>query len=81
MTFHNTNQITKEEKELFKAIRDSDYDNIALLSVTYKNKPNVCICAINRQGNDYSIQPLFLKVDQEIIKDLKDSFGKIPYNM
>lgn len=76
--FHNTKEIPQGIKETFEALTSGKYTNFVIMSVTHENKPNWCICTVNKEGKEYSIKPLFLFVDEELSQKLKDPMGETP---
>ena len=54
--------ITSEHRAAFKALASGDYDNFALFSCFVNGEPAAAIVAVNRDGEDYTIMPLFVSV-------------------
>jgi len=57
----NTN-ITQAHREAFEALRDRSFGNFALFSCFVDGKPAAAIVAINQDGAEYNITPLFVSV-------------------
>ena len=54
--------ITPEHRAAFEALASGDYDNFALFSCFVNGEPAAAIVAINRDGDNYDITPLFVSV-------------------
>lgn len=54
--------ITPEHRSAFEALTSGDYSNFALFSCFADGVPAAAICAVNRDGEDFSIRPLFVSV-------------------
>ncbi len=54
--------ITAEHRAAFEALVSGEYDNFALFSCFIANEPAVAIVAINRDGEEYTIRPLFVAI-------------------
>lgn len=67
--------LSQEDRELFQALTSGTYVNFALVSVLYQGRPSSAICAVTCQGEEYTITPLFLRVDSGIQAQLQDSDG------
>lgn len=52
--------ITAEHRATFEALTSGKYDNFALFSCFANGEPAVAIVAINRDGDNYDITPLFV---------------------
>ena len=57
-----TTNITAEQRAIFEALVSGDYDNFALFSCFLGGEPAAAIVAVNRDGDDYTITPLFVAV-------------------
>jgi hypothetical protein len=57
----NTN-ITDPHREAFEALTSGEHDNFALFSCFVGGEPASAIVAVNRDGEDYVITPLFVSV-------------------
>lgn len=65
MTEHTTSpktNITAEHKEAFIALTSGKYQNFALFSCFVDGEPASAIVAINFDGEEYPITPLFVSV-------------------
>jgi hypothetical protein len=69
----NTN-ITEEHQEIFTALRKPEFTNFALFSCFVNGKPTSAIVAVNKEGEEFNITPLFVAVTPEMI--LTDHEGK-----
>ncbi len=54
--------ITPEHQRAFEALTSGDFQNFALVSCFADGAPAAAICAVNREGEDYCIHPLFVSV-------------------
>lgn len=54
--------ITPELRAAFEALTSGQYDNFALLSCFVDDVPATAIVAVNQDGGDYVITPLFVSV-------------------
>jgi hypothetical protein len=52
--------ITAEHRSSFEALVSGDFDNFALFSCFVNGEPAAAIVAINRDGEEYTISPLFV---------------------
>jgi hypothetical protein len=57
-----TTNITPEHRAAFEALASGDYDNFALFSCFVGGEPAAAIVAVNRDGEEYTIVPLFVAV-------------------
>jgi hypothetical protein len=57
-----TTNITRAHQEAFEALRDGSVENFALFSCFVNGEPATAIVAINREGGEYRITPLFVSV-------------------
>jgi len=54
--------ITAEHRAAFEALSSGDFGNFALFSCFVNGEPAAAIMAINRDGEEYIINPLFVSV-------------------
>lgn len=54
--------ITAEHRAAFEALTSGDYSNFALFSCFLGAEPAAAIVAVNRDGDEYRIVPLFVAV-------------------
>jgi hypothetical protein len=54
--------ITAEHRAAFEALTSGDYANFALFSCFVNGEPASAIVAVNRDGDNYNITPLFISV-------------------
>jgi len=54
--------ITAEHRAAFEALTSADFENFALFSCYVNGEPAAAIVAINRDGEEYIITPLFVSV-------------------
>jgi hypothetical protein len=59
--------ITKEEYKLFNAITSGEYKNFVLVSCFLNGEPTVAIASVTRDGEDYNIQPLYVRVSDDMV--------------
>ena len=52
--------ITAEHRAVFEALTSGRFENFALFSCFVDGEPAAAIVAVNRDGEDYSISPLFV---------------------
>jgi hypothetical protein len=52
--------ISKEHKKAFNALVSGEYGNFALFSCFVNGEPSAAIVAIEKQGGDWKIAPLFV---------------------
>jgi len=57
-----TTNITADHRAAFEALISGDYDNFALFSCFIGGEPAAAIVAVNRDGDDYTMTPLFVAV-------------------
>jgi len=65
--------ITPEHRAAFEALTSGDFDNFALFSCFVNGDPAAAIVAVNRDGDEYQITPLFVSVTASL--DLTDHDG------
>jgi hypothetical protein len=58
---HMTN-ITTQHREAFEALVSGQYNNFALFSCFVDGQPAAAIVAVNRDGEEYTLSPLFVSV-------------------
>ena len=68
--------ITAEHRHVFEALTSGDFENFALFSCFVNGAPAVAIVAVNRDGEDYVVNPLFVSITAEM--DLRDHDGREP---
>lgn len=66
--------ITPEHRSAFEALTSGDYSNFALFSCFADGVPAAAICAVNRDGEDFTIRPLFVSVTNSM--QLTDHDGR-----
>lgn len=71
-----TTNITKAHEDAFEALRDSAFENFALFSCFVNGEPAAAIVAINPDGGEYAITPLFISVTSTMV--LTDHDGRTP---
>lgn len=54
--------ITAEHRAVFEALTSGRFDNFALFSCFVEGQPATAIVVINRDGEDYTIRPLFVAI-------------------
>ena len=57
-----TTNITADHRAAFEALTSGDYANFALFSCFVNCEPAAAIVAVNRDGDEYAITPLFVSV-------------------
>ena len=57
-----TTNITADHRTAFEALASGDYANFALFSCFVNGEPAAAIVAVNRDGDGYTITPLFVSV-------------------
>jgi hypothetical protein len=57
-----TTNITQAHRDAFEALRDGAVSNFALLSCFVNGEPTAAIVAVNSDGADYALTPLFVSV-------------------
>ena len=57
-----TTNITADHRAAFEALTSGDYANFALFSCFVNGEPAAAIVAVNRDGDEYAITPLFVSV-------------------
>lgn len=54
--------ITAEHRAAFEAISSGEFGNFALFSCFVNGEPAAAIVALNRDGEEYTVTPLFVSV-------------------
>ncbi len=54
--------ITADHRAAFEALSSGDFGNFALFSCFVNGEPAAAIVTVNRDGDDYIINPLFVSV-------------------
>lgn len=54
--------ITSDHRKAFEALASGDFDNFALFSCFVNGEPGSAIVAVNRNGDNFTITPLFVSV-------------------
>jgi hypothetical protein len=54
--------ITNQHREAFEALVSGRYSNFALFSCFVDGEPAAAIVAVNRDGAEYTLSPLFVSV-------------------
>jgi hypothetical protein len=70
-----TTNITDDHRAAFEALVSGDYANFALFSCFVNGEPATAIAAVNRDGGQYIIRPLFVSVTPSLV--LTDHDGQI----
>ena len=71
-----TTNITQAHRDAFEALRDCAVSNFALLSCFVNGQPAAAIVAVNSDGADYALTPLFVSVTDAM--HLTDHEGRTP---
>ncbi len=71
-----TTNITPELQAQFDALTSGRFDNFALFSCFVDGEPASAIVAINREGAEYQITPLFVSITPRMV--LTDHEGAQP---
>jgi|ERR1051325_6434349 hypothetical protein len=66
--------ITAAHREAFEALISGEHNNFALLSCFLNGKPTAAIVAVNRDGRDYIVSPLFVALTPGLV--LTDHDGR-----
>ena len=69
-----TTNITDEHRAAFEALTSGEYSNFALFSCFVAGEPAAAIVAVNRNGEDYTILPLFVAITPGMV--LTDHDGR-----
>jgi hypothetical protein len=57
-----TTNITADHRAAFEALTSGDYANFALFSCFVNGEPAAAIVAVNKDGDNYAVTPLFVTV-------------------
>ena len=68
--------ITAEHRAAFEALASGAYGNFALFSCFVNGAPATAIVAVNQDGGDYLITPLFVSITENMV--LTDHDGREP---
>ena len=71
-----TTNITQEHRAAFEALTSGDYVNFALFSCFVNGEPAAAIVAVNQDGDNFNITPLFVSVTPSL--QLTDHDGHMP---
>jgi hypothetical protein len=71
-----TTNITQAHRDAFEALRDGAVSNFALFSCFVNGEPGAAIIAVNSDGADHVLTPLFVSVTDAI--HLTDHDGGTP---
>ena len=66
--------ITAEHRAIFEALTSGRFDNFALLSCFLDGQPAAAIVVVGRDGEDYTISPLFVALTPGMV--LTDHDGR-----
>jgi len=66
--------ITQAHREAFEALRDGSFENFALFSCFVNGAAAAAIVAINPDGAEYAITPLFVSITAGMV--LTDTDGR-----
>jgi hypothetical protein len=66
--------ITAEHRAAFEALTSGRFDNFALFSCFIGGEPAAAIVAVNRDGEEYTISPLFVALTPGMV--LTDHDGR-----
>jgi len=69
-----TTNITADHRAAFEALTSDDYRNFALISCFVNGEPAAVIVAVDEDGDNYAITPLFVSVTPSLT--LTDHDGK-----
>jgi hypothetical protein len=69
-----TTNITADHRAAFEALTSGDYRNFALISCFVNGEPAAVIVAVDEDGDNYAITPLFVSVTPSLT--LTDHDGK-----
>jgi hypothetical protein len=62
-----TTNITADHRAAFEALVSGDYRNLALFSCFVNGEPAAAIVAVNRDGDNYTIRPLFVSITPSLM--------------
>ncbi len=70
--------VDDEEKELFRSVVSGERtDRLAIMSAFYGRHPVHCIVSVYQTEEDFLIQPLYLRIDDEILQQLRSPDGDL----
>ena len=70
-----TTNITQDHRKAFEALRDGSFGNFALFSCFVDGRPAAAIVAINQDGGEFNITPLFVSVTDTMVLTDQDGQG------
>ena len=59
--------ITPTHREAFEALTSGRFGNLALFSCFVDGEPAAAIVAVNRDGDNYTISPMFVSVTERMV--------------
>jgi hypothetical protein len=62
-----TTNITADHRAAFEALVSGDYRNFAVFSCFVNGEPAAAIAAVNKDGGNYAITPLFVSVTSSLM--------------
>jgi hypothetical protein len=62
-----TTNISIQHRQAFDALVSGQYNNFALFSCFVDGQPAAAIVAVNRDGEDYTVTPLFVSVTGDMM--------------
>ena len=68
--------ITAEHRAAFEALTSGRFNNFALFSCFVNGEPAAAIVSVNRDGEEYTITPLFVSVTPSL--QMTDHDGHLP---
>lgn len=54
--------ITRQHQDAFEALSSGHYHNFALFSCFVNGEPGSALVAVNREGDEFTITPLFVSI-------------------
>lgn len=75
----NATNITADHRQVFDALASGRFNNFALVSCFVNGEPAAAIAAVNRNGDDYTITPLFISVTPGMVLTDHDGIAPHPY--
>jgi hypothetical protein len=73
-----TTNITADHCAAFEALTSGDYSNFALFSCFVNGEPAAAIVAVNRDGDGYTVTPLFVSITPSLTLSDHDGKGRLP---
>jgi hypothetical protein len=65
--------ITPRMQEVFEAVRNSEFNNFALISCFYDGKPTAAIAAVNKMPDgEFHVTPMLLYLTDELLDKVVD---------